>query len=324
MRRRDFITGIAGTAVWPVVARGQQPRVPVVGVLTPIEPTSPYVEGFRAGMKDLGYADGENLRIEYRWAPGQFKHLPDLAADLVSQHVDVILTFGTAASLAAKKSTANIPIVMVGVSDPVGVELVASLAHPGGNVTGTSSIAAGLVGKQFQLLREIAPTANRIGALWNPENFDYQIAQVKEAEVAAKNESIQLQLIEARSVQDLATSFAVIDRERIQALHILTDPLFAISFQTLVELSAKRRIPAITGDRMFAEAGGLLAYGPSYFDSFKRAALYVDKILKGMHPADLPVEQPTVFEFVLNLRTAKAFGISVPTSILLRANEVIE
>jgi putative tryptophan/tyrosine transport system substrate-binding protein len=324
MKRREFIAGLGCAAAWPVVARAQRPRLPVIGVLTPLEPAAPYVEGLRAGLRELGYADGVNVRIEYRWAEGKFERLPELATELVRLNANVIVAYVTAASLAAKKATATIPIVVVGVSDPVGVGLVTSLARPGGNVTGTSSVAADIVGKQFQLLKEIVPNPTRFAALWNPANFDFQIVQARAAEVAAQTAGVRLQLIEARDPDEFDVAFAAIDREGAQALQILSDPLYAIHSQTLVELLTKRRLAAISGERVFADTGGLMAYGPNYFDSFKRAATYVDKILKGTHPADLPVEQPTKFEFVVNRKTAKAFGIEVPTSILLRADEVIE
>lgn len=324
MRRREFIAGLGGAIVSPLAARAQPERMPVIGVLTPLDPASPFVGGLTAGLKELGYTDGVNVRIEYRWAQGKFERLPELAADLVRLKVDVIVAYVTAASLAAKKATTTIPIVMVGTSDPVGLGLIASLSHPGNNITGTSTMAAAIVGKQFELLREIVPNATRIAALWNPADYDFQISQVKEAEIAAEKSGVKLQLIEARAREDFDTAFAAIDRERTPALLILVDALFAIHNQALVDLSAKRRLAAIKGDRIFADAGGLIAYGPSYYDSFKQSAAYVDKILKGAQPADLPVAQPTKFELVVNLKTAKAFGIDVPMSVLASADEVIE
>jgi putative ABC transport system substrate-binding protein len=213
---------------------------------------------------------------------------------------------------------------MVGVADPVGVGLIGSLARPGGNVTGTSAMSAELVGKQFQLLREIIPSASRIAALWNPANSVFQELQVRQAEVAARATGVALQLLEARAPEEFDTAFAAIDREATRALLILVDPLFLSHLRILVDLVVKRRLAAIYGARIFADEGGLMAYGPSYFDSFKRAAAYVDKILKGAKPADLPVEQPTKFEFVINLTTAKTLGIDVPPTLLSLADEVIE
>jgi putative ABC transport system substrate-binding protein len=281
------------------------------------------VDGFRSGLQELGYADGVNIRIEYRWAQGSFDRLPDLAADLVRLNVDVIVASVTAASLAAHKATAKIPIVMVAVGDPIGVGLITSLARPGGNITGTSSMAE-ITGKQFQLLREVVGNVSRIAVLWNPANYNFQIELVRQAEAAARTTGVELQLLEARASNELEPAFAAIDREGTRALLILSDPVWVIYNQTLANLAAERRLVAIEGTRIFADARGLMAYGPSVFDLYRRAASYVDKILKGATPADLPVEQPTRFEFIVNLKTAKAFGLDLPASILLRADEVIE
>jgi putative tryptophan/tyrosine transport system substrate-binding protein len=324
MRRRQFIAAVGGAAAWPVVARGQQPTTPVIGVLSPEVSTMSAVEGLRAGLRELGYVDARNVRFEYRWAQGRFDRLPDLAAELVRLNVDVIIAFVTQASLAAKRATATIPVVMVGVADPVGVGLIASLSHPGGNVTGTSSVAADIVGKQLELLKETTPKDSRVAVLWNPANSVFQSLQLKQAEASARTTGVEIQLLEARAPNEFDAAFAALGREAVRALLILTDPLFAIHTKELVELSANKRLAAITGVRAFADAGGLMAYGPSYFDLYKRAAAYVDKILKGAKPADLPVEQPTKFEFIANLKTAKTLGIDLPKSLLARADEVIE
>jgi putative ABC transport system substrate-binding protein len=323
MRRRKFIA-MVGAAAWPLLVHAQQPTTPVIGVLSPEGSTTSAVEGLRAGLRELGYVDGRNVRFEYRWAQGRFDRLPDLAAELVRLNVDVIIAFVTQASLAAMRATATIPVVMVGVADPVGAGLIASLSHPGGNVTGTSSVAADIVGKQLALLKEINPKHSRIAVLWNPANSVFQTLQLKEAESSARTSGVELQLLEARTPNEFDAAFAALGSDGARALLILTDPLFAIHTHELVELSANKRLAAITGVRTFAEAGGLMAYGPSYFDLYKRAAAYVDKILKGAKPADLPVEQPTKFEFVVNLKTAKILGIDLPTSLLARADEVIE
>jgi putative ABC transport system substrate-binding protein len=324
MRRREFIAGLGGAVAWPLTARAQVGSVPVIGFLSPQEPTYPFVDGVRVGLRELGYIEGRNIRIEYRWTKGSFQQLPDLAAELVGLKVDVIVAFVTQASLAAQKATATIPVVMVGVADPVGVGLIASLARPGGNITGTSTMAAHIVTKQFELLKEIVPNASRVATLWNPANSMFQLLQLREAQVAARTTGVELQLLEARAPNDFDAAFAAIDREGTRALLILTDPLFSLYSQTLVEFLVKRRLPAITGQRIFADAGGLMAYGPNYIDSSKRAAVYVDKILKGAKPADLPVEQPTRFEFVINLKTAKALGLTIPETLLATADEVIE
>jgi putative ABC transport system substrate-binding protein len=327
MDRRAFITMVSGGILAaPLAALAQQKPMPVIGVLSPEEPTTPYVGGLRAGLQEMGYLEGRNIQIEYRWAQGKFKRLPDLAAELVRLNVDVIVTYVTQASLEAKKQTSTIPIVMVGVADPVGVGLIASLAHPGGNVTGTSSVAAALVGKQFELLKEIVPKVSRIAALWNPANPAFQALQVRQAEIAARKLGIQLQLLEARAPNEFDAAFAAIDREGTRALIILAEPLWDnnSNTHTLVELVAKRRLAAIAGHRAFADAGGLVAYGANYFNISKLAAVYVDKILKGVKPADLPVEQPTKYELVINLKTAKALGLTLPQSILVRADEIIQ
>jgi putative tryptophan/tyrosine transport system substrate-binding protein len=323
--RRRFLTGLGGVILTlPVEARAQGSAVPVIGVLSPESATKNDVEGLRSGLRDLGYIEGRNVRFEYRWAEGSFERLPDLAAELVRLKPDVIVAVVTQASLAAKEATATLPIVMVGVADPVGVGLIASLAHPGGNVTGTSSIAAVLAGKQLEFLKDIVPNVKRIAALWNPANLAFQTLQLTEAKSAAKQLGVELQLVEARGPDEFDAAFAAIDDVGTRALIILLDPVFYMNFRRLVDLSAKRRLVTVTGYRAFADAGGLLSYGPNYYSIYERAAVYVQKILKGAKPADLPVEQPTTFELVVNLKTAKAIGIDVPMSVLLRADEVIE
>jgi len=323
VKRRTFIAGLGSAAAWPLATRAQQAKVPVIGFLAPGNPTDPLNGGFRAGLQELGYVDGVNIRIESRWGRGSFDRLPDLAAELVRLNVDVIVASVTAASLAAHKATATIPIVMVAVGDPIGVGLITSLARPGGNVTGTSSMAE-ITGKQLQLLREVVPNISRIAVLWNPTNYDYQIQLVRHAESAARTTGVELQLLEARASNEIEPAFAAIDREGMRALLILSDPLWVINNQTLANLAAERRLVALEGTRIFADAGGLMAYGPSFFDLYRRSAAYVDKILKGAKPADLPVEQPTKFEFVINLKTARALGLTIPPGVLAIADEVIE
>jgi putative ABC transport system substrate-binding protein len=236
----------------------------------------------------------------------------------------VIVSFVTQASLAAKEATAKIPVVMVGVADPVGVGLIASLAHPGSNVTGTSSMAAVLVGKQVELLKDVVPNVARVAALWNPANLAFQTLQVTEAKAAAGALGVALRLLEARAPNEFDTAFATIDKEGAQALIILVDPAYALYWRRLADLSLKARLVTVTGSRSFPAAGGLMSYGPDYNSLYKRTAVYIDKVLKGADPAELPVEQPTTFELVVNLKTAKALGIELPKSILFRADEVIE
>jgi putative ABC transport system substrate-binding protein len=312
-------------AMVPRPVAAQASKMPHIGFLSPHDGSaSVWVRGFGEGLKELGYVEGQNIKVEYRWAHGRFDRLPELAAELVRLDVDAIVAVVTAASLAAKAATPTIPIVMAGVADPVGVGLIASLARPGGNVTGTSAMSAEIVGKQFELLKETDPGLGRAAVLWNPANVAFQTLQLKESEAAGRRSGVQLLSFEARGPGDFDGAFAAMRRDGIRALHILSDPLFVLHREALVGLGSKNRLVAVSGFREFAEAGGLMSYAPSYFDASKRAVAYVDKILKGAKPADLPVEQPTRFDLVVNLKTAKALGITVPQSILLRADEVIE
>ncbi len=325
VRRRDFICLVAGAVTnIPWQARAQRSGLPVVGVLSPEGPKTGNVNGLVQGLRELGYVDGQNIRFEYRWAEGKFDRLPDLADDLVRSNVDVIVAFVTQATEAAKKKTATIPIVMVGVADPVGAGLAASLSHPGGNVTGTSSLAAAIVGKQLELLKLVAPGNTDVATMFNPTNVTFQALQVKEAKTAAQALGLQLRLLEVKAPSEFSTAFDAVVREKTGALLILIDPLFIANGKPLAELSVKSRLITMTGYRTFAEAGGLMSYGPNYFDSYKAAAPYVDKILKGEKPGDLPVDQASRFEFVVNMKTAKSLGIEVPASVSSFADQIIE
>jgi putative tryptophan/tyrosine transport system substrate-binding protein len=324
MRRREFITLIGGAAVmWPLTTRAQQLAMAVVGVLSPEGPKTGNVEGLLQGLRELGYVEGQNIRFEYRWAEGKFDRLPELAADLVRLRVDVIVAFVTQAAEIAKKQTDTIPIVMVGVSDPVGAGLAASLAHPGGNVTGTSSLAAALVGKQLELLKRVAPYNATVAAIFNPTNVTFQALQVKEAKAAAQTLGLGLRFLEVRAPSEFQAASDIVAREK-QTLLILIDPLFIANAKTLAELSVKSRLVTMTGYRTFAEAGALMSYGPNYFDSYKAAAPYVDKILKGEKAADLPIDEASRFEFVVNMKTAKMLGIDIPPAVSGFADHVIE
>lgn len=317
------VCGIFATSASPAAA--QASRTPLIGLISPAGPnTGWFAEGFRQGMKELGYVEGRNFRIEFRWAHGRFEQLPSLAAELVQLNVDVIVAGVTQASLAAKAATPTIPIVMVGVGDPVVVGLVASLARPGGNVTGTSNMSADVVGKQLELLKEVDPSVSRVAALWNPANAAFQALQRREAEIAARRIGLQLEFFDASGPQDFDAAFAAIHEANHRALLILVDPVFAVHRAAISELVAKIRVIAVSGNREFVEAGGLMAYGPSYFQASRRAAAYVDKILKGAKPADLPIEQATNFEIIVNLKTARAIGVELPQALLARADEVIE
>jgi putative ABC transport system substrate-binding protein len=324
MRRREFITliGCAAASI-PVAARAQRSATAVVGVLSPEGPSTGNVNGLVQGLSELGYVEGRNIRFEYRFAEGKFDRLSALAADLVRLNVDVIVAFVTQATEAAKKQTSTIPIVMVGVSDPIGAGFANSLAHPGGNVTGTSSLAAAIVGKQLELLTLVAPN-NAVAAMFNPTNVTFQAQQVSAAKAVSQTLGVQLRLIEVPAPSDFEGAFRTIVQEQRKALLILIDPLFIANSKVLAELSVKSRLVTMTGYRTFAEAGALMSYGPNYFDSYKAAAPYVDKILKGDRPADLPIDQSSKFEFVVNLKTAKALGVDIPASILGFASDVIE
>ncbi len=323
MRRRHFLGVLGGAVLWTRAARAQQPAVPVIGFLSPQADSVDYVRGFFAGLRELGYVDGRNIRIESRWAHGKLDQLPQLAAELVRLDVSVLVTSVTEASLQAKKATAKIPIVMAAVGDPVGAGLIASLARPGGNVTGTSSLSIEVVGKQVELLTEVVPGISRAALLWNPANATYQALQLRQAEQAARIAGFKFQLVEARSAGEIETAFDSI-QQGTQALAVLGDSMFVLHATKIAELALKNRLVTVGLNRTWARAGILLTYGPSFFDLHKRAATYVDKILKGAAPADLPVEQPTTFELLVNLKTAKALGLTVPPSLLARADEVIE
>ncbi|HKY08207.1 MAG TPA: ABC transporter substrate-binding protein [Candidatus Binatia bacterium] len=304
-------------------ARAEQTKnIPRIGFLSPTSDDS-RVEAFRQGLRELGYADGRNIAIEYRWADGNFERLPQLAIDLVRLKVDIMVAVVTQASLAAKKATSTIPIVMIGVADPEGSALVASLARPGANITGTSSMTAEIVGKQFELLKDTLPKIARVAALWNPANPIFQGIQRKQAENAARALSVQLQIVEARGPEEIDRAFGALSRDRARALIILNDPVFTAERKRIAELAGKYRIPSVSGTLEYTEAGGLMAYGPSFPEMYKRAAAYVDKILKGTKPADLPVERPTKFEFVIHLKAAKQIGLTVPPDVLARADKVI-
>lgn len=325
MRRREFISGVVVLGAMFGPAHSQRPsKVPRIGLLSPETDRETRVNGFRKGLEQLGYAEGRNIEVEYRWADGDFGRLHDFAAELVSQKVDVIVSYVTQASVEAKKATASIPIVMVGVADPIGAGLVESLAHPGGNVTGTSSIAADLVGKQIELFKEILPGTTRIAVLWNPANFVFQNFQMRLVKEAARTAQLELQLLEARSASDFASAFATISKDGIRGVLVLAEPVFESNFPTLAGLALEYRLVSVGARNDFVQAGGLVSYGTNFYELYKRAASYVDKILRGARPEDLPVEQPVLFDLVLNLRTAKALGLVIPASLITRADEVIE
>ncbi len=308
----------------PLVSDAQRStKAARLGYLTPIAQPA-REEAFREELRRLGYTEGQNLVIEYRSANGRFEHLPDLAAELVGLKVDVIVTVVTQATLAAKKATGTIPIVMIGVSNPVRSGLVASLSRPGGNVTGTSALTADVVGKQLELLREMLPKGSRVSALWNPANSVFQKQQVEKAKAAAIELGVQLQFVEARTPDELDTAFTEIAKQRADALLILGDPMFSVHTARIAGLVAKHRVPAVAGTREFADAGCLMTYGPNYSEMWRRAATYVDRVLTGTKPADIPVEQPMKFELVINAKIARSLDVKIPRALVMRADQVME
>src|SRR5215470_2225013 len=308
-----------------VSAQAQQSgRVPRIGFLFAGTRSSysTRIEAFLQGLRELGYIEGKNIAIEYRYAEGKFERLPDLAAELARLKVDVIVTAGgTPSLLAAENATRIIPIVFAVNTDPVGSRFVASLGRPGGNITGLSLVAPELSGKRLELLKETVPKVSHVAVLLNPA-APAMGAMSAETQRVAGSLRVQLQLVEARSPNALDPAFSVVLRERTSALIVISDPMFFDNLTRIVSLAAKSRLPAIYFDGSFVDAGGLMSYGPNVPDLYRRAATYVDKILKGAKPADLPVEQPTKFEFVINLKTAKQIGLTIPPSVLARADKV--
>jgi putative tryptophan/tyrosine transport system substrate-binding protein len=308
----------------PLAAAAQPPtHVHRIGVLTGVtREQDPYVGAFLEGMRALGYVEGHNLVMEYRGAAGQYERFPALMAELVRLKVDVLITGTNAAALAAKQATTTIPIVMAGISDPVGSGLVASLARPGGNITGVASVPSELIGKELEILKDVLPTVSHVAILWNPANPGHALT-VPEADVAAQALGVQLQRMEARGPEAFDRAFAAMTRAHAGALLVLGDAVVFQHRRRFAELAATSRLPTMYDQREFVEAGGLLSYGPSRSDTRRRAAVYVDKILKGAKPADLPVEQPTKFELIINLKTAEALGLTIPPTLLFLADEVI-
>jgi putative ABC transport system substrate-binding protein len=326
MRRRAFIRLLGSGAAWPLAARAQQagkvPRVGFMGNSTAALEAN-LLEPFRAGLRELGYQDGRNIVIEYRWADGKYEQFPALVAELLAVPVDVIVTAGTPAALAVKKATSSVPLVMIAVGDPIGTGIVPSLARPGGNITGLSSIAPDLEGKRLELLREVLPKLSHVALFLNPLNPFHEVS-VRQAFAAAQALGIQLQSLEVRRSQELEGAFAAIVRRKPDALLILADRVFLHNRKRMMDFATEHRLPSVNAYRELVEAGGLMSYGPSYEDMHRRAAGYVDKILKGAKPGDLPVEQPTKFTLIVNLKAAHAIGVDVPPLLLARADEVIE
>jgi putative ABC transport system substrate-binding protein len=326
MQRRTFVALVGGAAALPFVARAQQratvPRIGYLFSFTPAEGRHLW-EACLRGLRELGYSEGQNIAVEPRFADGRHERLPALAEDLVRRKVDVIVSAATPASHAAKAATSTIPIVIVGVGEPVKAGLVASLARPGGNVTGLSLLTPELSGKRMELLREFVPKVARVGVLKNPENPVSAIF-LEETQTAARNLGIELQSSNARNIAEIEQAFEQAAARRDDAIIVFDDPVLWSHRAKFVELAAAHRIPAMYGYRDFVDGGGLISYGPDRPDQYRRTAIFVDKIIKGAKPADLPVEQPTKFDLIFNRKTAKALGLEVPTSLLLRADEIVE
>jgi len=328
MRRRWFIALMCSAAIaWPLVSRAQQTRkVARIGLLHPGPTESPTVDGYYRGMRELGYVEGQNLIIERRYGEWKSDRFPLLASELVRMKVDVIVAFSTSPARAVKQTTTTIPIVAVSMADPVADELVASLARPGGNLTGTTFLGPELIAKRLGLLKEAIPGLLRVAALWHPEAYGQRTMEgiLKETEVAGLATGVQLQLVPANGPQDFETAFSAMTSARTEALVVLPSPMLFTEHRRIVELAAAYRIPANYNAREFVEAGGLMSYGANQRDLGRRSATYVDKIIKGAKPADLPVEQPTKFELIINLKTARELGLTISREFLLLADEVIE
>jgi putative ABC transport system substrate-binding protein len=319
-----LVTFVLGLLVVSLAAEAQQPKEVRIGYLSASPPsvTQEAIDAFRARLRDLGYVEGQTLLIEYRYAEGKYERLPQLAEDLVRLKVDVIFTFSTPGALAAKNATSTIPIVFAGVSDPFIVGLAATLAQPGGNVTGVTLINPELSAKRLSLLKEAVPAASRVAVLANPA-FKPSSSMVTETRHEAHALGVELQVLEVREPQEFAPAFETMTAANAQAVVVLPDPMFVAQRQRIVELAASSRIPAMYHLRQFVEAGGLMCYGADYVEAFQQAARLVDKILKGAKPADLPVEQPWQFVLAINLKTAQALGLTIPPTLLFQATEVI-
>ena len=327
MDRRTFLCGLTlGSPASPLAAEAQSAgKVPLIGYVGNSSPSlEPRLLGaFRDGLRNLGYVDGQNIRIEYRWAEGRYERFPDFMAELVRLRVEVIVVAGTPATLAARRATNAIPIVMAVIGDALEAGVVPSLARPGGNVTGLSTVVPELEGKRLELLKQALPKLSRLAILANPANPFVAVAW-RQTQRAAETLHIKLQRVDVRQPEEFGNAFSVIANERPDALTVMADRFILTHRAQIIAFGTKSRLPGMFPYWEFVEEGGLMAYGPSYADMFRRSATYVDKILKGVKPADLPVEQPTKFELIINLKTAKTLGLTIPQTLLLRADQVIE
>jgi putative tryptophan/tyrosine transport system substrate-binding protein len=321
-QRRRFLVAAGALLAAPLAGAQPAGKAPKVAYLS--ASSASQVEAFRQGLRELGYVEGRNILIEYRWADGRFDRLPALAAELVRLGANVIVAANTPAALAAKNATRTIPIILVTSGDPVGSGLVASLARPGGNVTGLSLMPTlAIAGKQLELLKEAFPTLTHVAVLANPANPP-TAGLLKEVELAARSLGLRLRVVQVRESKEFGDAFDTMKRERVAALMVIADPLVSVNRDRIVAFAATNRLPAIYPYRTFVDAGGLMSYGADVADLTRRAATYVDRILKGAKPAELPIEQPTKFELVVNLKTARAIGLTIPQSLMLRADRVLE
>src|SRR6516164_3859250 len=331
VKRREVITLLGGAAAWPLAARAQQPaKIPQIGFLLTGWPQSPDtltpIDAFRQGLRQLGYVENQNIAIEYRFAEGKIEHFSNLAVELVRLNVDLIVAGNTPAAIATRQATATIPIVGAVMGDPIEDGLVASLAQPGGNLTGLTFLAPELTAKRLQLLKDALPNVSRVAGLWHPGAYGERTMRdmLQATEAAARTLGVHLQLIEVRAAEELERAFSTMMKERAEALFLFPTPMLFLARRRIIELAATNRLPSVSQAREFVELGGLIAYGANINDLFRRSTVYVDKILKGAKPADLPVEQPTRFELVINLKPAKTLGIDLPLGLMIRADEMIE
>jgi len=326
IRRREFITLLGGAAaVWPLAARAQQQPLPVIGFLnsSSADGYAPHVGAFRRGLKQAGYVEGENVAVEYRWANGQYNRLPELVNDLVKRQVAVIAATGTPANVAAKSATATIPVVFTAGSDPVQLGLVTSLSRPGGNVTGVTQLTGEVAPKRVEVAHELVPSAKLIGLLVNPQNPS-AATLTNASQQAATILGLELDVVHASTEAEVDAAFRTLAAKQVGAVVVVTDAFFNGTVQLLATLSMRHALPTVYQYHQFIEAGGLISYGGSITESYRLAGVYVGRILKGERPADLPVQQSTTVELIINLKTARALGIEVPPTLLARADEVIE
>jgi putative ABC transport system substrate-binding protein len=323
VKRRDFITLVGGAAAWPLAARAQQPKVWRIGVLAPVPPMPAMLSAFRDGMRERGYVEGQNLSIDVRWPQGTFEHDPSPLAELISSNVDVIVAWGTPATIAARRATSTIPIVMVTVADPVGFGFIASLARPGGNITGLTNITVDVSAKLVELFAELVPGMKRVGVARNPNNPAHT-PMLRETEDAVRKLNMQVEVVDAQTSDEFDRAFAQLSAKSVDGVVVLSDPMFIEHNRRIAELAQSARLPTAFQARENVDAGGLFSYGADRSYQFRQAAFYVDRIVKGEKPGELPVQQPTKVELVINLKTAKVLGLTVPQIMQMTADEVIQ